>query len=281
MSSHLQLCPCTYALTAMSLHIQLFPCTYALTAISLHIKLCSCTYSLTAMSLHYTPAPTDDPQYNIHRSAVRRHSFDSQAVRLVFVADKVARGQVFLRALPFCPISIIPSVPHILNHPVHTDTVSLKTRTVHVNSACQQCMSTVHFNSAFQQCISTVHVNSAFQQCISTVHANSACRQCMSTVHFNSACQQCMSTVHVNSACQQCISSVHFNSACQQCMSTVYVNGACQQCMSTNRNEPIQLSQCHLPTPLSVKFPPPNATTCPARNLWFSSPGCGCSVTDF
>jgi hypothetical protein len=28
-------------------------------------------------------------------------------------------------------------------------------------------------------------------------------------------------------------------------------------------------------------FPPPYATTCPARNLWFSSPGCGCSVTDF
>jgi hypothetical protein len=25
----------------------------------------------------------------------------------------------------------------------------------------------------------------------------------------------------------------------------------------------------------------PNATTCPARALWFSSPGCGCSVTDF
>jgi hypothetical protein len=27
--------------------------------------------------------------------------------------------------------------------------------------------------------------------------------------------------------------------------------------------------------------PPPNATTSPARTLWFSSPGCGCSVTDF
>jgi hypothetical protein len=24
-----------------------------------------------------------------------------------------------------------------------------------------------------------------------------------------------------------------------------------------------------------------NATTCPARTSWFSSPGCGCSVTDF
>jgi hypothetical protein len=27
-----------------------------------------------------------------------------------------------------------------------------------------------------------------------------------------------------------------------------------------------------------IFFPP---TTCPARTLWFSSPGCGCSVTDF
>jgi hypothetical protein len=25
----------------------------------------------------------------------------------------------------------------------------------------------------------------------------------------------------------------------------------------------------------------PHATTCPAWTLWFSSPGCGCSVTDF
>jgi hypothetical protein len=24
-----------------------------------------------------------------------------------------------------------------------------------------------------------------------------------------------------------------------------------------------------------------NATTCPARTLWFPQPGCGCSVTDF
>jgi hypothetical protein len=25
----------------------------------------------------------------------------------------------------------------------------------------------------------------------------------------------------------------------------------------------------------------PNATTCPARTLWFHPHGCGCSVTDF
>jgi hypothetical protein len=33
----------------------------------------------------------------------------------------------------------------------------------------------------------------------------------------------------------------------------------------------------HTPT----HTPPPNATTCPARTLWFSSPSCGCRVTDF
>jgi hypothetical protein len=28
-------------------------------------------------------------------------------------------------------------------------------------------------------------------------------------------------------------------------------------------------------------IPPPHATTCPARTLWFSFPGCSCSVIDF
>jgi hypothetical protein len=34
-------------------------------------------------------------------------------------------------------------------------------------------------------------------------------------------------------------------------------------------------------TLFSFFFFSPNATTCPARTLWFSSPVCGCSVTDF
>ena len=118
---------------------------------SLHL----CTYSnvpaLTGMSLHYSLAPTDDPQYNIHRSALRRYSFYPQAVCVGFVADKVALGQVFLRALPFYPISIIPLIPRILNRSVHTDTISSNTRIVHVNIACQHCMSTVPVNIACQQ----------------------------------------------------------------------------------------------------------------------------------
>ena len=190
MPLHLQLCPGTYsyvlALTAMPLHLQLCPDTYsyvlALTAMPLNLQLCPGTYSyvlaLTAMplhlqlSLHYTLALTvsltNDPQYNSHSSAVRRHSFDPQAVRVGFVAYKVALGRVFLRALPFYPISIILPIPHILNHLVHTDTISSDTRTVHVSSACQQCMSAVHVGSACRQCMSAVHVGSACQQCRST-----------------------------------------------------------------------------------------------------------------
>ena len=51
------------------------------------------------------------PQCNSHSSAVRRYSFDPKAVRVGFVADKVTLGQVFLRALPFYAISIIPPIP--------------------------------------------------------------------------------------------------------------------------------------------------------------------------
>jgi hypothetical protein len=30
-----------------------------------------------------------------------------------------------------------------------------------------------------------------------------------------------------------------------------------------------------------IPSPPMPPTTCPARTLWFSSPGCGCGVTNF
>jgi len=75
----------TLALTAMSLHH-----TLVLTAMSLHH-----TLALTAMSLHHTLALTDYPPCNSHSSAVRRYSFDPQAVGMGFVADKVTLGQVF------------------------------------------------------------------------------------------------------------------------------------------------------------------------------------------
>jgi hypothetical protein len=42
----------------------------------------------------------------------RRPGFDPGSVRVGFVVDKVALGQVFLRALRFSPVNFIPPVLH-------------------------------------------------------------------------------------------------------------------------------------------------------------------------
>jgi hypothetical protein len=42
----------------------------------------------------------------------RRFGFDPGSVHVGFVVDKVALGQVFLRALRFSPASLIPPVLH-------------------------------------------------------------------------------------------------------------------------------------------------------------------------
>jgi hypothetical protein len=42
----------------------------------------------------------------------RRHGFDPGSVRVGFVVDKVALGQVFLPVLRFSPVNFIPPVLH-------------------------------------------------------------------------------------------------------------------------------------------------------------------------
>jgi hypothetical protein len=46
----------------------------------------------------------------------RRPGFDVGSVHVGFVVDKVALGQMFLRALRFFPVSFIPPVPHYMEN---------------------------------------------------------------------------------------------------------------------------------------------------------------------
>jgi hypothetical protein len=57
-----------------------------------------------------------------HRSLTAKdwvRGFDPEPVQVRFVLYKVALGQVFLRVLPFYPVSIIPPMLHINLH-LHT-----------------------------------------------------------------------------------------------------------------------------------------------------------------
>jgi hypothetical protein len=46
----------------------------------------------------------------------RKTGFDVRSVHVRIIVDKVALGQVFLRVLPFYPVSIIPPMLHIHLH---------------------------------------------------------------------------------------------------------------------------------------------------------------------
>jgi hypothetical protein len=104
----------------MSLKVLLCPGTYRYALALTHLQQCPCTYSCAPTLYPCTYRCHTDgwsSHCNSHSSAVRRHSFDPQAVCVGYVADRVALGQGCLRALPFYPtISIIPPI----NHPVHT-----------------------------------------------------------------------------------------------------------------------------------------------------------------
>jgi len=44
--------------------------------------------------------------------SARKRGFDPAPVRVRFVRDKVAQGQIFLRVLRFYPVSVIPQTLH-------------------------------------------------------------------------------------------------------------------------------------------------------------------------
>jgi hypothetical protein len=53
----------------------------------------------------------------------RKLGLDSWSVHVIFVADKVALGQVFLQVLRFSPLSIIPPMFHTRFHSYTTDVI--------------------------------------------------------------------------------------------------------------------------------------------------------------
>ena len=101
--------PCTYSNVPPP-----YPCTYSNVPPPY-----PCTYRLSSM------------QQSQFRSA--EILFRSTGSRHGVCGGQSDTGTGFFRALPFYPISIIPPIPIILNYPVHTDTISSKTRTARLN----------------------------------------------------------------------------------------------------------------------------------------------------